>query len=151
MTKSIILALIIVVFNFSNASARARIPICYPCESLTTVQDIPANSEIEQLAGEKVKLAYINEEYGIMFMSLWNTGGKYVLSDVSENNVFEINDEVKKLLLDKHNINIETANNPLSFWKRIGGKFVIVLLVLLLIYGAIPKKNNKEKVTQTNV
>lgn len=151
MKKTILLTLIIALFAINSVSAKAKIPVCFPCETLKTVQELPADSEIQKLAGQKVNLSYINDEYGILWMSLWNTNGRFVLSDVSNNSYFEIDKEVAQLLKEKHNFSIETAENPLSFWKKAGGKLVFLAIILLIIWGYMPSKNKKKEVQPTNI
>jgi hypothetical protein len=131
------------------AAARARIPVCFPCESLTTAQELPKDSEIQEMVGEKVNIAYLNNEYGILWMSFWNTDGRYVLSDASNETYYEIDADAAKILKEKHNFDPTTAGNPLSFWKKIGGKLVLIVIVVLLIWGNLPSKKKEEAVEPT--
>lgn len=128
-------------------SAKAKIPLCFPCETIETIQELPTDSEIQKLAGQKVNLSYLNNEYGILWMSVWNTNGRYVLSDISNNTYFEIDPEIASVLKEKHNFDVATAKDPLSFWKKIGGKIVFFVLIGLLILGSLPGKEKKVKPT----
>ena len=149
MIKKLILTTGIIFSLINSASAKAKIPVCFPCETLQTIQELSTGSEIQKLAGQKVNLSYINNEYGILWISLWNTNGRYVLSDISNNTYFEIDPEAAKLLKEESNFDIATAENPLSFWKRIGGKLIFLILIGFLIWGNIPSKN-KAKDGETN-
>ncbi len=143
---------IVAVFGFfavNSLSAKAKIPLCFPCETIQTVQELPTDSEIQKLAGEKVNLSYLNNEYGAIWIPVWNTDGRYVLSDISNNTYYEIDSEVAAILKDKHDFDVETAVAPLTFWKKIGGKIVFLLVVVLAIWGSIPSK--KKEVTANNI
>lgn len=151
MMKTIILTACIAFASLSLVSAKAKIPICLPCESIETVQELPTDSEIQKLAGQKVNLSYANKEYGIFGMSIWNTNGRFVLSDISNNMYFEIDPQVAKILKEKHDFDAKTAKNPLSFWKKAGGKLVFLVIIALLIWASIPSKNKTKDVEPTNI
>lgn len=151
MTKKVLLTAIIAFCTITMVSAKAKIPLCTPCETIQTIQELPTDSEIQKLAGQKVNLSYLNNEYGIFGMSIWNSNGRYILSDISNNTYFEIDAKVAKILKDKHNFDVETAQNPLSFWKKIGGKLVFLLIVALLIWASIPSKKRDEDVKPVNI
>jgi len=140
MTRKILLTVILLLCTINTVSARAKIPVCIPCETLQTVQELPKDSEIQELAGQKVNLSYINNEYGILWMSVWNSDGRYVLSDISNTTYFEIDAQASKILKEKHNFDVGTAENPLSFWKRIGGKLVFLVIIILLVVRTMFKK-----------
>lgn len=123
--------------------------MCFPCETVQTIQELPTDSEIQDLAGEKVNLAYLNNEYGAIWIPVWNTDGRYVLTDISNNSYYEIDSAAAAILKDKHDFDAETAVAPLTFWKKIGGKIVFVLVIILAIWGSIPSK--KKDVQATNI
>ena len=142
--------ILLTVFVFTSVnimSAKAKIPLCFPCETIETIQELPTDSEIQKLAGQKVNLSYLNNEYGILWMSVWNTNGRYVLSDISNNTYFEIDPEIATVLKDKHNFDVATATDPLSFWKKFGGKIIFFILIGLLVWGNLPEKDKKVKPT----
>ncbi|MBW3518070.1 hypothetical protein [Flavobacterium sp. NKUCC04_CG] len=147
MNKKSLLTVSIALFAFSFASAKAKIPLCFPCETVETVQELPTDSEIQKLAGQKVNLSYIYDEYGLLWMSLWNTNGRYVLTDISNNTYFELDDQTADILKEKHNFDVKTAEQPMTFWKKIGGKLVFLILVGLGIWGSIPSKSKDVKAT----
>ncbi|WP_147473934.1 hypothetical protein [Chryseobacterium nematophagum] len=150
MTTKLFLTAIIALCTMTFASAKAKIPVCLPCEKIQPIQELPTDSEIQKLVGQKVNLSYINTEYGILWMSIWNTNGRYVLSDISNNSYFEIDTQEAKILKEKHDFDVTTAENPLSFWKKIGGKLVFFILIALLIWGNISSKKIKN-VNPTNI
>lgn len=150
MTKKILLTALIAVGTVSLSSARARIPVCFPCESLQTVQELPADSEINTSPAQKLNVAYLNEEYGLLWMALWNTEGRFVLSNESNTTYYEIDAETEKFLKENHQFDVKTADNPLSFWKKMGGKLVFIVVVGgLLVGGSSFKRKRKEPETKT--
>jgi hypothetical protein len=151
MMKRVLLTAIITFCTIAIVSAKAKIPVCIPCETIQIIQELPTDSEIQKLAGQKVNLSYINNEYGILWMSIWNTNGRYILSDISNNTYFEIDTQAAKILKEKHNFDIETAEHPLSFWKKAGGKLVFLIIIGLLIWASIPSKNKTTEVQPINI
>lgn len=150
MRRKILILTIVTIFTTTMASAKAKIPVCFPCETIETIKELPDDFELNEMANDKVNIAYINNEYGILWMSIWNTGGRYVLSNESNSIYYEIDTEVTQILKEKYNFDIATAENPLSFWKKIGGKLVLLVIVLLLIWGNIGSKKEKE-IEPTNI
>jgi hypothetical protein len=150
MTTKILLLAIVSIFVTTTISAKAKIPVCFPCETIETTKDLTKDEELKQMAGNEVNLAYLNNEYGLLWTSVWNTSGRYVLSNSSNNMYWEIDETVASYLKEKHNFDVKTAENPLSFWKKIGGKLVFILLIGLLIWGNIGSKK-KDEVKPTNI
>ena len=144
--KTKILILLIATFfaTTTTVSAKIKVPVCFPCETIQTTLDLTADEELKKMTGKKINLAYMHNEYGLLWISVWNTNGRFVLSDTSNRTYWEIDETVANYLKDKHNFDIETAENPLSFWKRIGGKIVLVLVIGLLIWGNIDSKKEDD-------
>lgn len=130
MTKNLILTALALVACINFASARGRIPACFPCETLETVEELPDSSVIEETVGKKVNIAYFNNEYGILWLSLWNTDGRFVLADESNQEYYEIDDATAQILKENHGFDIDKAENPLSFWKKAGGKLVFIAVII---------------------
>jgi hypothetical protein len=145
MTKKILLTAFIAFGSISLSSARARIPACFPCESLQTVQELPEDSEVNETSVQKLNVSYIHEEYGVLWMALWNTEGRFVLSNEANTTYYEIDAETEKYLKENHKFDVKTADNPLSFWTKIGGKLVFILVVGgLMVGGSSFKRKRKE-------
>ncbi len=150
-TKILIIA-IVTFFTTSSLSAKLRIPVCFPCETMETTLDLTQDDELSKMVGSEVNLSYLNDEYGILWTSAWNSNGRYVLSNSSNSMYWEIDDQVANILKEKHNFDVKTAENPLSFWKKIGGKLVFILVIGLSIWGIIRSKKEKdEEATPTNI
>ncbi|MCP1994312.1 hypothetical protein [Flavobacterium sp. HSC-61S13] len=151
MKKRLFLITAAALFATSMVTAKAKIPVCFPCETIETVQELPTDSEIQKLMGQKVNLSYLNTEYGVLGMSVWNSNGRFVLSDISNNTYFEIDAPTATILKEKHGFDIETAADPLTFWKKTGGKLVLGLIVVLIIWGSIPSKKKDDSIKPTNI
>ncbi|WP_413512297.1 hypothetical protein [Myroides odoratus] len=149
MTKKVFLITVIAFFTINMVSAKAKIPVCLPCETIETTMELPTDSEIQKIVGQKVNVAYLNTEYGALTMSVWNENGRYVLADISNNTYVEIDDQIAEILKEKHDFDVKTAESPLSFWKKIGGKLVFILIIALVIWGCLPSK--KENIKPTNI
>ena len=144
MTKKILLTALIAFGTVSLSSARGRIPVCFPCESIETVQELPEDSEVNQTSIDKLNVSYLHEEYGLLWMSLWNSEGSFVLSNEGSTTYYEIDAETAKYLKEVHKFDIETAENPLSFWKKIGGKLVFIIVVGGLMVGGSSFKRKRK-------
>ncbi|EOG6905728.1 hypothetical protein ACLH3R_002354 [Flavobacterium psychrophilum] len=150
MTTKILILSIATFFTTTTLSAKAKIPVCFPCETIETTMDLTKDEELKKIAGSEVNLAYLNNEYGLLWTSVWNTNGRYVLSNTSNNMYWEIDETAAQYLKEKHNFDVKTAENPLSFWKKIGGKLVFILVIGFLIWGNIGSKK-KDEVKPTNI
>jgi hypothetical protein len=84
--KKILLSL--VVLTAFTANAKVKVPVCFPCETIESVQELPKESEIHTMAGETVNIAYFNNEYGAIWVPVWNSNGKYVLSNISNSTYY---------------------------------------------------------------
>jgi hypothetical protein len=150
MTRKILLLAIVTVFTTTTLSAKVKIPVCFPCETIEKTMDLTKDEELKKMAGNEVNLAYLNNEYGLFWTSVWNTNGRYVLSNTSNTMYWEIDETVANYLKDRHNFDIKTAENPLSFWKKIGGKLLFILIIGLLVWGNIGSEKDEE-VTPKNI
>ncbi len=138
--KQIIVLIFISLFAIKT-NARARIPVCTPCEKADLVEDLP-NDETLKEGNEYLNLGYFHKEYGIAFIPAWNSDGRYVLVNEDESTYYDIDESQLAELKQKYNLDL--SSNPLSFWKKIGGKLVYLIIIGLIIYGKMPSKDEKE-------
>lgn len=141
--KKLLFVLFFILFATVNAQAKAGIPIpvCFPCESIEVVEELPDEDALQQ-DGQYLELGYLYEEYGILFLSFWNTSGKYVLTNKEETAYYEVSEEQLQEL--KKTYNLELSENPLGIWKKLGGKMILVVLIGIGIFGATKKSKNEE-------
>ena len=137
---TIVLSLIL---SFNLAQAKLKIPVCIPCENIAVVKDLPQTDEFKDDKGNYLKLGYMYKEYGIVFIPFWNTDGKYVLTNEAADSYMELDDATISTLKDTHKVEI-SKGSPLSFWKKIGGKIVGLIILALIVWGALPDKSEKK-------
>ncbi|WP_338790036.1 hypothetical protein V9L05_04900 [Bernardetia sp. Wsw4-3y2] len=142
--KKLLFILFFIFFASLNAQAKARIPIpvCFPCETIDVVEELPDEDALKQ-DGYYLEVGYLYEEYGFLFISFWNTNGKYVLCDKDETVYYEVSEEDLEGL--KNTYNLELGENPLGIWKKLGGKIILVVLIGIGIFSALSKSEEKEE------
>lgn len=141
--KKLILLLAVTIIGL-QAQARLKIPVCIPCEKIAIVKDLPKTDDFKDESGNYLKLGYYYKEYGAVFIPAWNSEGQYVLTNESEDMYYELSAEQIQELKDTHKIELPSGN-PLSFWKKIGGKIIFILIIGAIIWGMIPEKDEPEK------
>lgn len=146
--KKLLILLFFVLFASFDAHAKAGIPIpvCFPCQSISVVEELPDEDALKQ-DGQYLELGYLYEEYGILFISLWNTDGQYVLCNKDETTYYEVSEEQLKELETKYNL--DTGGNPLGLWKKLGGKLILLVLIGIGIFSAFSKSDDKESKENT--
>ncbi len=134
-----------VVFSFfatSKAYAKARIPVCFPCEAIDVVEELPDEEALNQ-GGSYLDLGYLHEEYGILFISFWNTNGKYVLTNEDKTTYYDISEEQLQELAKTYNVDVD--GNPLGLWKKLGGKIILLIVIGIGIFVAFQKESEEDK------
>jgi len=144
--KKIILLTIFTLFLSSYSFAKGiPIPVCFPCENLEEVKDLP-NDEALLEAGSYLNLGYLYNEYGAVFVPAWNTTGRYVLINEAKTLYYDLTDEQIAEFAEAYEIDI--TGNPLSFWKKIGGKIIFLILIGFVLLGYLGKDSDEEDNSQ---
>ncbi len=141
MQKLILLA--VVLTASISASARARIPVCMPCEYLETTLDLPAETEFIGESNDPLNVGYRFEQINIIWIPIWNYEGEYCLVNDAEDMYYDLTEDEKAYLTETHQASFE--GSPLSLWDKMGGKAIILIILALILWGAIPSKKNKEE------
>lgn len=139
--KKIFLTSLLFVLTITLSHARAKIPVCFPCEKITKVTELPNQDQFKDEHGKKLFLGYMYQEYGIIFIPAWISDGKYVLTNEAEDSYMEINPEDKKFF--ETELKVDMTKNPLSFWKNYGGKAIYLLIIGIIVFGMF-SKNDEE-------
>jgi len=122
-----------------NANAKLPIPICIPCEKIALVKELPDDSSnFRGDMGDKLDIGYMYNEYGALWIPAWNTTGTYVLTNKEKNTFYDISTEELAILTKKYNLKV--TENPLSIWQKIGGKIVLAILFLFLVFRQLVRK-----------
>ena len=142
--KKIILLTIFALFvtTYSFARRGIPIPVCMPCEKLEEVKDLP-NDETLLVSGSHLNLGYIYEQYGAIFVPVWNTSGRFVLINESKTTYYDLTDE--QLTEYQKAYDLDITSNPISFWGKIGGKLIVLLLVVIIVYLQFSKDPDEEE------
>ena len=145
MKKLIILSLLLALFTFKEASARKKVvPYCSDCEYVIPVADLPDKATFySDEYKEFVDVGYMYKQFWLLWITIWNYEGKYVLTIKNQEVFFDLSEEDLKNYKDKYHLHL--PENPISLWNKAGGKMIIALILALIIYGLIPKKNNDEQ------
>lgn len=143
MTRKILLALVVTFLATSSLSARIKVPVCFPCESAESVKDLSSDEELTKVIGTELNLSYLYNQYGAIWIPIWNSEGEYVLMNEDKTMYYEIDDDTATYLKEVYDIDIANIENPLSFWQKIGGKLAFVLIIGILIWGNIPNKKSE--------
>jgi len=147
MKKFLLFAIFTLLLTTSTfAKARIPIPVCFPCEDIAVIKDLP-NDEALLQSGSYLNLGYLYEEYGAIFVPVWNNSGRYVLVNEAKTAYYDLSEE--QLAEYKKAYDLELSSNPLSFWKKIGGKLVILLLLVLIIFVKTGSDDDDDDETKT--
>lgn len=136
-----ILTIFLFFFSIQFVNAKIRIPVCFPCENIAVVKDLPENDDFKDDQGNALKLGYMYKEYGIVFIPVWNSEGKYVLTNESADSYLDLSETKLQSIKDAYKLDL-SSGSPLSFWKKIGGKILTLFIIILFIWGSIPSKKN---------
>ncbi|MCH2034513.1 MAG: hypothetical protein MK202_13465 [Tenacibaculum sp.] len=148
MKKIVLLITFTVLFANEAFAKRGRIPVCIPCEKLELVKDLPNDENLKE-GSDYLNLGYLYEEYGAVWVPAWNTQGKYVLINEDKTVYYEITDA--QLAELKSTYSLELATHPLSFWSKIGGKLVFLVVIGLIIWGKISPDKDEDEDEQKEV
>ncbi len=140
--KQIILLIFIALLANKAHARKGIIPVCIPCEKISLVKDLPNEEDLKQ-DGSFLNLGYLHNEYGIIFIPAWNSGGKYVLTNEDKTVYYEIDESQLEGIKQKYNV--ELSSNPLSFWKKIGGKLIYLAVIGFILYSKFFSKDEDEE------
>lgn len=142
----------VLVFGFSNAFGRAKIPFGKR-EVIEIVSELPDNEMYETSEGSKdyLDLATLHEEFNIAWiLPLWITKEpKLVLYSSKSETYYDLNEEELALTLSENKINKEDVLK-VPFYNKYGGKIVFGIILALIIWSYMGKKD-EEDITSNEV
>lgn len=142
--------IVLLVIGFTNASARAKIPFGKK-EVITVVSELPDNEMYESSKGSKeyLDLATLHEEFNIAwFLPLWITKEpKLVLYNEKSDLYYDTTDEEMNEILAENKIKKEDVLK-VPFYNKYGGKVVALIIIGLIAWSYLGKKDEDEVVTK---
>lgn len=150
--KKLLLLSMVTFFATNTVSAKAKIPFG-KMDVIEIVADLPDTEEYAVKEGSKeyLDLARIHQEYNIAWIfPAWITEEpKLVLAQKDSDEYYELPNEQLDQVIKDNQLNKESLVK-LGFYRRYGGKLILLLIIGLIIYGIFAKSNPK-KVKQTNI
>ena len=140
--KKILLFSAILSLNYSFAGS-VPIPVCFPCEYIAEVQELPADSTFLGEFNDPLDVGYRHKQISILWVPIWNYEGEFCLTNKNKDTYYDILPLEKKMLSATYKIDFES--NPLSFWDKIGGKLVWGLVLVLALYGSLGRKKGEKE------
>ncbi|MDR3339085.1 MAG: hypothetical protein LBT25_03135, partial [Candidatus Symbiothrix sp.] len=128
----------LVVFIFSTETVSARGAIVYSTgPHFETKQKLPIEETVE---GAHVNFGVAYEQFSIFWIPIWNYGEtEYALITDDGETAYYLEEE--SLEYFKEEYDIDTSSEPsISFWNKIGGKLIWIVVILLVIWGSVNKK-----------
>ena len=149
MTRTIIVALLLIAFTSTTASAKLKIPLGKR-EVLNKVHDLPDTDDFKTKEGNFIDLATLHEEFNIAYiLPLYITKEPRLVGyDKGTDSYYDIPESELDAIIASEKLDKEKLLK-LPFYTKYGGKLVAALIVAFLIWGLIPSK--KEEVEPTNV
>jgi len=147
--NQIFLVSAVLLFASNFCSAKAKIPFGER-DALAKVYDLPNTEEFKLENGNYLDLATLHKEFNIAYLlPLYVTEEPRLVGyDEKTQDFYDIPDKEMDAILASQKLKKEDLNK-LPFYTRYGGKLVAGLLIVLMIWGAIPFK--KKKVEPTKV
>ena len=144
-TLILLLVALCTVSSMSNAQA-ARVPIMYV--SGPEFEEIgPLPDSILSDDDNKMFFGLEFEQFSIFYVPLWNTGEvKYALYDEVAQTIYSYEHADVKVIAEEFGFTIEETPT-LSFWNRIGGKLVALIIILGVLYATFVFKPKTETPT----
>lgn len=138
-------ALFITLTVSSQRAEAAGIPILYgngpEFEQLYELPDSVVTDE-----GAHVNFGLGFEQFSLFYIPIWNYGTvEYALYDEANSTIYSLDEEDVAYFTEEYGL--ELAEKPeLSFWNRIGGKLIVlaVIVVAFLVWGWRHKDDEEE-------
>lgn len=137
--KKIILSALTLFLICTSVVAKARIPLCFPCEYIETTIDLPAETEFYGENENPLNVGYRYKQVNILWIPIWNYEGEYCFVNDSEDTYYDLTEEEKTYLTENHDAKFD--GSPLSIWNKAGGKVILGGIFFFILWGYLPSKN----------
>ncbi|MFD1601347.1 hypothetical protein ACFSJW_23390 [Flavobacterium artemisiae] len=136
-TKLLLLSFLIFSANFVNA--RLKIPVG-KLQEIELAAALPKTDGYKDDTNRALDLGRYHEEFNIAWVPLWITEEpKLVLYNQESDVFYDLSEQELETILKANNLKKEELLE-LSFYKRYGGKAILLIIIALLIWGSIGKK-----------
>lgn len=138
-----LVALIAILSFVSTEKANAGIPVTFGShEKITKIYDLPDTDDYKSDDGQYIDLGYKYTVYEITFLPIFQQGeGKIV--GFKGDMYYDLSKEELANIAKENKIEDIDALAKLSFWDAWGGKLVVLLVVILIIF-AITRDQKKD-------
>jgi len=143
--KQILLLLTCLTFFGLSVNAKGVIPFCTDCEYIQTVEELPAEGGYVGENGEALHVGYFYKQFWAVWIPIWNFEGRYCLTDAENTTYYDISEEELNTLAAEQGFSL--PSNPISFWNKIGGKILLVLIIGGLIFMKVNGDDEDEEET----
>lgn len=152
MIKKIFLLTFTSIFTTSFVSAKAKIPFG-KVDKIEIIADLPNTEKyaVSKDSKEYLDLARMHQEYNIAWViPVWiMKDPQLVLAKKESDEYFELTNEQLDQVINENKLNKESLLQ-LGLYTQYGGKFIIVLIIVLILYG-IFSKDKPKKVNPTTI
>lgn len=138
----LLLTILVLGLGIRNADARGRIPIG-SVEKIEKVADLPDNEEYKLDNGKYVDLGVRFTVFTIAWLPVYTEKAPELVGYAGGDTYYDIPKEQLTAIMAENKLE-EKKLLKLSFWNAWGGKLIVGLLVLLIIYGALPSRKKKD-------
>ena len=118
----------------SISYSKGAVPYCSGCEYVELIQDLPNDDDLYSAEYDAhLDVGFIYKQFWLVWIPIWNYDGQYCFKlEGTEDTYFEMSEEDKTWLTENYDVDF-SSTNPISFWNKIGGK----LLLILILIGAV--------------
>ena len=127
------------IFCFAN-KAEAKgipIPVSFGGEKFNTIMDLPNTEEFTDDKGNYVNIGVLYKQLSLVWVPMWNWEVQYCLTIEGKDDecYYATKEEVEEFAGEYFTANnIELPDASPSFWNRIGGKIVWLLVIGFFIF-----------------
>lgn len=151
--KTMLIALVLMVFNAESAHARKRGVGFFSIggESISKVADFPDEEDYQIGDGSNFDAGCIYKQTSILFIPVWNYDLKwcgYVEDAAGEVGYVELTKEELDIFAEAAGVTLP-AEPTISFWDKIGGKLVFLLIIVAFIAYSILSPDEDEEEVKT--
>ncbi len=137
-------SLLILGFNLNKADARRGFIPIGSIEKIEKVAELPDTDSFKTPDGKYVDIGSKFTVFTILWIPIYTEVEPELVGYSGGNNYYEIPKAEMDIALSENKLDRKKLEK-LSFWNAWGGKIIVGLFVLFIIWGNIPSRNKKNK------